>query len=143
MYLMTEEEELAALSMCQGYLRLKELGWRNIAEFEPPAQGFVPPFLGIEVGSLRPIECEYDKDRDIFTTLNDDDPVERRPRFADLIMFRPYPSPEIQSPTPPKKSPPKKSKQPTKSKKPKQPTKSKQPKKSKQAKKSKQPKKKG
>ena len=51
MYLMTEEEELAALSMCQGYLRLKELGWKNIAEFEPPAQGFVPPFLGIEVGA--------------------------------------------------------------------------------------------
>ena len=91
MYLVpNDEEENAALAMCQAYHRLKELGWKDIADFTPDEKDFgSAPFLGIELGSLRPMECEYIADADTFTTL-DDDENDRDAREVELIMFRHY-----------------------------------------------------
>jgi hypothetical protein len=82
MYLITDEENEATLALCQAYHRLKHLGWKDIADFEPKDDA---PFLGVELDSLRPIECEYEGD--IFVTLKDDD-TGGDVREADLIMFR-------------------------------------------------------
>jgi hypothetical protein len=91
MYLITDEEEKAVLAICQAYTRLKKLGWKDIADFTPDEKDFgSAPFLGIELGSLRPIECEYDADEDAFTTLDDDENDEPKAREVDLIMFRHY-----------------------------------------------------
>ena len=60
MYLITDEEAAAVKAMRQAYDRLKELGWEDILRFKPEMIPFgSAPFLGIEVGSYRPIECEY------------------------------------------------------------------------------------
>jgi hypothetical protein len=94
-YLITTEEEQAALDLCRAYTRLKELGLKDIAEFEPlsTARGFSAPFLGIELGGLLPIECEYDEAEDIFISLEDDKTGEDDEREVDLIMFRHYDQP--------------------------------------------------
>jgi len=84
MYLITDEEKEATLALCQAYHRLKAVGRKNIVDFEPKDDA---PFLGVELGSMRPIECEYEGD--IFVTLKDDDTGEDV-READLIMFRHY-----------------------------------------------------
>ena len=94
MYLITDEEAAAVKAMRQAYDRLKELGWEDILRFKPE---MIPlgsaPFLGIEVGSYRPIECEYrgksDEGMSIFASLDsdDDDPLPRE-RAVGLIMFR-------------------------------------------------------
>lgn len=89
LYLITEEEEEAVKAMRQGYDRLKELGWEDILRFKPQMKEFgSAPFLGIEVGSYRPIECEYQgknsEGMNIFTSLESEKPTVR------LIMFRHY-----------------------------------------------------
>jgi hypothetical protein len=71
------------------------LGWEDIANFKQQEKDFgSAPFLGIELGSLRPIECEYDEDEDVFTTLDDDEADEADetdgPRPVQLVMFRHY-----------------------------------------------------
>jgi hypothetical protein len=91
MYLITDEEEKAVLAMSQVYTRLKELGWKDIADFIPDEKDFgSAPFLGIELGSLRPMECEYNADEDAFTTLDDDERDDDEVRAVELIMFRHY-----------------------------------------------------
>jgi hypothetical protein len=56
MYLITDEEAAAVKAMRQAYDRLKELGWEDILRFKPEMIPFgSAPFLGIEVGSYRPI----------------------------------------------------------------------------------------
>jgi hypothetical protein len=93
--IITEEEKEAVLALAKAYRRLKELGWRDIADFTWDMQDFGPaPFLGIELGSPRPLECEYEEveDEGTFTTLEDDDSnaLREQPREIDLIMFRHY-----------------------------------------------------
>jgi hypothetical protein len=92
MHLITDEEAEAVKAMRQAYDRLKDLGWQDIVRFKPEMKQMKPfgsaPFLGIEVGSNRPIECEYKgknpKGVNIFTCTDNDD-VER---WVNLIMFR-------------------------------------------------------
>jgi hypothetical protein len=96
MSLITPEEGLAVLAMCQAYHRLIELGWRDIADFEPDVKDFGPaPFLGIERGSLRPIECLFDEDEGIFTSFEDDNTSDDADREVELIMFRHYLAAEL------------------------------------------------
>lgn len=35
MYLITDDEERTVLALCQAYHKLKELGWKDIGDFEP------------------------------------------------------------------------------------------------------------
>jgi hypothetical protein len=92
----TDEETAAVKAMRQAYDRLKELGWEDISRFKPEMKPFSAPFLGIEVGSHRPIECEYrgktDEGLNIFTSLGSDDDHDPLPheRAVRLIMFRHY-----------------------------------------------------
>jgi hypothetical protein len=92
MHLITDEEEKAVLDMAQAYHRLKQLGWKDIADFTPDEKEFgSAPFLGIELESLRPMECEYNADEHVFTTVDDDERDDDEvPREVDLIMFRHY-----------------------------------------------------
>lgn len=100
MYLITDEEAEAVMAMRQAHDRLKELGWQDIARFKPEIKDFgSAPFLGIEVGSFRPIECEYQgknhEGMKIFTSMDSDDDSDdedAKPPFrvVGLIMFRHY-----------------------------------------------------
>jgi hypothetical protein len=94
MYLITDDEAAAVKTMRQAYDRLKELGWEDILRFKPEMIPFgSAPFLGIEVESYQPIECEYrgksDEGMNIFISLDsdDDEPLPHE-RAVGLIMFR-------------------------------------------------------
>ena len=108
--MISDEEAEAIKAMAQAYDRLKELGWDDIARFEPVRKSFSSaPFLGIEVGRRRPIACEYKGKNSyvesIFVSLDSYEPkreddtgffmsdsVEEPPpeRVVRLIMFRHY-----------------------------------------------------
>jgi len=110
--MISDEEAEAIKAMGRAYDRLKELGWDDIARFKPAMKSFgSAPFLGIEVGRRRPIECEYKgKNSDgesVFVSLDSYEPkpereddtgffmsdsVEEPPpeRVVRLIMFRHY-----------------------------------------------------
>jgi hypothetical protein len=92
MYRITDEEARTVKAMRQAYDRLKDLGWQDIVRFKPEMKDFVSaPFLGIEFGSDRPIECEHkgrrDDGRNIFVSIDNDDEEERT---VNLILFRHY-----------------------------------------------------
>jgi len=92
MYLITEEEQLAVLAMHQAYQRLKELGWQDIVEFTCRSLPKPTFLLGIELGSLRPMECEchIEDDDIVFTTMDDHDLHDAYAREVEPIMFRHY-----------------------------------------------------
>jgi hypothetical protein len=112
--MISDEEAEAIKAMRQAYDRLKELGWDDIARFKPVMKSFGSvPFLGIEVGSRRPIVCEYNsknsKGERPFVSLDSDDKPKREddtvffmsnseeepannPDRVHLIMFRHYKS---------------------------------------------------
>ena len=89
--LITDEEVEAVMAMRQACDRLKELGWDDIARFKPKTDPLgSAPFLGIEAGSFRPIECEYkgrSRDgRDIFTSMDSSDD-EAEPERERTVFF--------------------------------------------------------
>ena len=58
MYLINRREAATIEGMRAAYDRLEALGWSDIRDFKPVMKAFGPaPFLGIEVGSFRIIEC--------------------------------------------------------------------------------------
>ena len=93
-HLSTDEELAAVEAMHQSYNRLRELGWQDISRFKPKTIPFgSAPFLGIEFGGKRPIECEFhgrnDAGANIFTTSNNDDNDVPK-KEEKLVMFRHY-----------------------------------------------------